>query len=87
MKKVVKYKMEYSKKAVAIVLAMVLILFVYTLAFVWQTHDSSPLQPLIVGVLGFGSVVLGFYMEKAKKENMIKIGKGRPENENEHWID
>ena len=87
MKKVTQYKMEYSKKAVIVVLTMVAILFAYVLVYVWKTTDSSPLQPLIVGVMGFGSVTLAFYLEKAKKENMIKIERARGEyDENQHGI-
>lgn len=81
MKRVVQYKMEFSKKVIFSVIVMTAILFLYVLVYVWRTADSNPLTQLIIGVMALASVVIGFYMEKAKKENMIKIEKGNDYDE------
>lgn len=53
-----------------------LVLWVMVLSTIASaTGDSSPLVYLIPSVFGLAGVVVGFYFNKAKSENMIKIMK------------
>jgi hypothetical protein len=45
------------------------------MALMWYTKDSSALAYLIPAVFGLTSVTVGFYYNKAKLENKIKLEK------------
>lgn len=75
-----KNKIEYSKRIVTIVTIFSVITILFSMALMWKTGDTSGLTYLIPSVLGEASVVIGFYLKKAERENINKH-KGSVENE------
>ncbi|MBE6021687.1 MAG: hypothetical protein E7231_00475 [Cellulosilyticum sp.] len=75
-----KKKIEYSKRVVAIVLSFCIIVTIFAMILMWVTKDTSPLAYLIPSVFAETGIVISFYLDKAKKEN---ISKGARENESE----
>jgi hypothetical protein len=45
------------------------------MALMWKTNDTSALAYLIPAVFGLASLTIGFYYNKAKLENKIKLYK------------
>jgi uncharacterized membrane protein HdeD (DUF308 family) len=70
-----KSKMEFSKKIFYIIMSMTIVIIIYSMALMWYTKDSSALAYLIPAVFGLTSVTVGFYYNKAKQENKIKLEK------------
>lgn len=70
-----KKRKGHSEIIADVVLAVSLLLFVYTLVVVWRFRDTSPLMYLIPSVSALTTAVLSFYMKKAEKENIKKIEK------------
>lgn len=68
-----KKRVEFSHRVAEGVIALTVILFIFTLYIVWKTNDTSPLMYLIPSVIGLSATVLGFYLKKAEKENVKKI--------------
>jgi hypothetical protein len=68
--------MEFSKKIFFGVSLVALIVVFFSLYMIWKTNDLYPLRYLIPAVFGEISVATGFYFNKAKAENRIKIEKG-----------
>lgn len=75
-----KKKIEYSKRVVAIVLSFCIIVTLFAMALMWVTKDTSPLAYLIPSVFAETGIVISFYLDKSKKEN---ISKGARRNESE----
>lgn len=75
MNKKKKVKMEFSKKIFYMVTVFAVIVILYSMALMWKTNDSSALAYLIPSVLGELGVSTGFYYNKAKTENKIKLSK------------
>lgn len=70
-----KKKTEFSKKILTFGWCVFLVVIVFTLFMVYITENLDPLVTLI-GVLGGAvSVGEGFYYNKAKTENKIKLMK------------
>ena len=80
-----KKKIEYSKRVVGIVLSFCIIVTIFAMVLMWVTKDTSPLAYLIPSVFAETGIVIGFYLDKAKKENIAKGGK-RNESELETEI-
>lgn len=83
-KKKRKKNMEFSKKIIIAVGIINVIVIGYSLVLMWRTMDTTPLAYLIPSVAAEMSTASGFYFNKAKKENSIKLAKsnGIPINEN-----
>ena len=70
-----KKKIEFSKLIFFFVTFFIVILTVFSLYMMWKTKDLTPLAYLIPSWFGEMSVVTGFYFNKAKAENIIKLKK------------
>ena len=68
-----KKHLEFSKKIFYMLSAMIAILCIYSMALMWHTGDTSGLAYLLTGAFGAFSVGVGFYYDKAKKENIQRI--------------
>lgn len=68
-----KKKIEYSKIIVAICGLSGIYLIAFTSIVVIKTGDTSPLTYLIPSTFAAVSAALGFYFNKAKLENKLKI--------------
>ena len=77
-----KPKKEFSKKIFNIVITLFIIVLFYSMALMWKTDMTDGLMYLIPSVSGITVTCIGFYMWKAKMENMIKLSK-----ENEKTLD
>lgn len=78
---VTKRKLEFSKKIFIGVTIMTIIVTLFTLIMIWRTNDLSPLMYLIPAVFAEMGAATGFYFNKAKAENEIKLAKGNLNNE------
>lgn len=76
-----KIKLEFSKKIFIGVTIMTIIVTLFTLIMIWRTSDLSPLMYLIPAVFAEMGAATGFYFNKAKAENEIKIAQGMINNE------
>jgi hypothetical protein len=70
-----KPKKEFSKKIFNIVITLFIIVLFYSMALMWKTNMTDGLMYLIPSVSGLTATCIGFYMWKAKMENMIKLTK------------
>lgn len=70
-----KKKFEFSKLIIVVVGIVSLLLVGFTLAIIWKTGDTTPLAYLIPAVFAELATATGFYYNKAKAENRIKIAK------------
>ena len=68
-------KFEFSKLIMIVVGAVTLGVTAFTLFIVKETGDTSPLAYLIPAVFAEMTASTGFYYNKAKKENEIKLRK------------
>jgi len=71
-----KKKMEFSKKIFIGVSVAAILVTIFTEIMIWKTNDLSPLMYLIPAVFAELATATGFYYNKAKVENKIKIQKG-----------
>ena len=65
--------MEFSKKIFLFVGLVALTTVIFSYSLMWITRDTSGLAYLIPAVFGELCVGTGFYFNKAKAENEIKI--------------
>ena len=70
-----KKKIEFSKLIFFFVTFFIVLLTVFSLYMMWKTKDLTPLAYFIPAWFGEMSVVTGFYFNKAKAENIIKLKK------------
>ena len=70
-----KKKVEFSKKIFAGVTIGTIIVIIFSMIVIWRTYDTSALGYLIGGVFAELATATGFYYNKAKAENQIKISK------------
>lgn len=78
---VTRKKLEFSKKIFIGVTAVTISVIIFTLLMIWRTNDLSPLMYLIPSVFAEMGAATGFYFNKAKAENEIKLSKGHLNNE------
>lgn len=71
-----KKKLEFSKKIFIGVSIATILVTIFTLIMIWRTNDLSPLMYLIPSVFAEMGAATGFYFNKAKVENEIKIREG-----------
>jgi len=74
-------KMEFSKKIFIGVSIAAILVSIFTGVMVWRTNDLSPLMYLIPAVFAELATATGFYYNKAKSENKIKIEHGMKSEE------
>jgi len=70
-----KKKKEFSKQILIIVSAFTFIVSVVAMAIAWRTGDTSVFAYLIPSLFAELATATGFYYNKAKAENKIKIQK------------
>lgn len=68
-----KKHLEFSKKIFFMLSTMISVICIYSMALMWHTGDTTGLGYLLTGAFGAFSVGVGFYYDKAKKENIQKI--------------
>ena len=66
-------KVEFSKKIFITVAIVNILVVVFVCFMVYMTSDTSPLTPLITAVAAETATGTGFYYNKAKAENKIKL--------------
>lgn len=70
-----KQPMEFSKKIFTGVTIGVVLVVIFSCVMIWRTNDLSPLMYLIPSVFVELATATGFYYNKAKAENKIKLMK------------
>ena len=70
-----KKKIEFSKIIFCFVTFFIILLTLFSLYMMHKTNDLSPLAYLIPGWFGEMGIATGFYNNKAKDENIIKLKK------------
>jgi len=70
-----KEPMEFSKKIFYMVTIFTSVIIIYSMALMWKTNDSSALAYLIPSAFAEMGVATGYYYNKAKRENEIKLMK------------
>ena len=68
-----KKKIEFSKKIFFGTSLVALLVVLFSMYMIWETKDTYSLAYLIPAVFGEISIATGFYFNKAKAENKIKI--------------
>lgn len=81
-----KPKMEFSKKIFIGVTIGVILVVIFSCVMIWRTGDLSPLMYLIPSVFVELATATGFYYNKARDENTLKISKSISHNENNQQI-
>lgn len=79
-RKMSKPKMEFSKRIFIGVTVLTLTIILFSMYMILKTEDTGALSYLITGVFAQAATCIGFYYNKAKKENEIKINKGFDKN-------
>lgn len=72
-KKRYKSKTEYSKLILRYLIGLQIFITLTSVCLMFYTHDASPLEWLIPSVSAELSIAVGFYYNKAKRENELKI--------------
>lgn len=75
-------KPEYSKRVVAVVLTFSIVVTLFSMVAMLYIRDLSALPTLITAVFAETGVVISFYLDKSKKENIAK-GKTKREDDGE----
>jgi len=68
-----KLKMEFSKKIFFGISIMVCMVTIFACYMMYETKNLSPLSYLIPSLFAELGVATGFYYDKARKENELKI--------------
>lgn len=76
--------METSKLIILMTMFMSLLVVLICGISVIVNKDTVVLEFLITGVFGLSSTSLGFYLWKAKNENIAKYGNNVKENDDEN---
>lgn len=66
-------KLEFSKKIFITVAVINILVIAFVCFMVYKTLDTEPLTPLITTVAAEMATGTGFYYNKAKAENKIKL--------------
>lgn len=67
--------MEFSKKILVVAGIINIAVIVFSCVMMWRTLDLTPLSYLIPSVAAEVATGTGFYYNKAKAENRIKLAK------------
>ena len=83
-----KPKLEFSKKIFIGVTIGVISMVTFSCIMIWRTNDLSPLAYLIPSMFVELATATGFYYNKAKAENTIKLNQNYTQNQiiNHHDI-
>ena len=65
--------LSFSKLLCVVIMALTILVVIFTIILMVITNDLSPLEYLIPSVFVEASVISGFYSYKAKTENKIKL--------------
>lgn len=68
-----KKRLEFSKKILIVAAVINIAVIAFTCVMVWRTSDLTPLAYLIPAVAAEVATGTGFYYNKAKLENTIKL--------------
>lgn len=68
-----KKKMEFSKKILIAASIINISVIIFACVMIWRTNDLTPLCYLIPAVAAEVATGTGFYYNKAKLENQIKL--------------
>lgn len=68
-------EIEFSKKLFIGISIFTIIITAFSFIMMWRTMDLSPLSYLIPAAFGELAAATGFYYNKAKAENKIKLMK------------
>ncbi|MDP4153530.1 MAG: hypothetical protein Q8865_08870 [Bacillota bacterium] len=78
-----KKRREFSKVILTWVTAGVVFVVIFSCAMSWKTNDMSVFQYLIPAVFTELATATGFYYNKAKAENIVKIQNNVPKDKND----
>lgn len=70
-----KTKTEYSKKILSFGWAVLIVVIGFSFYMIYKTENLDPLSTIITTIGGAVAVGEGFYYNKAKAENKIKLMK------------
>ncbi len=70
-----KARMEFSKKILIVAGILNFIVIVFACVMMWRTMDTTPLAYMIPAVSAEVATGTGFYYNKAKAENKLKLMK------------
>ena len=70
-----KQKLEFSKKIMIAAFVINTLVIVFSCVMIWRTGDSTPLMYIIPATAAELATGTGFYYNKAKAENKLKIMK------------
>lgn len=66
-------RLEFSKKILIVAAVINIAVIAFTCVMIWRTGDLTPLAYLIPAVAAEVATGTGFYYNKAKLENRIKL--------------
>lgn len=66
-------KMEFSKKILVMAMILNIALDVFACVMIYLTRDTNALVAIVVATIGEVGTIAGFYYNKSKAENSIKI--------------
>ena len=75
MKTIKKKRKEFSKRIFIGVSLVAILVIVFACVMIWRTGNLDPLNVLIPAVVTEAGAATGFYFNKAKAENTIKLKK------------
>lgn len=81
-----KNNMEFSKKLIIAVGVINIVVIGFSIALMWRSMDLTPLAYLIPAVSAEMATASGFYLGKARRENILKIMKSNGMEINENTI-
>lgn len=70
-----KPKMETSKVILLVIGVSLAVTILFSMVMMVITHDLSPIDWILTGMYGLAATAVGFYYNKAKAENKIKLKK------------
>lgn len=71
--------LDFSQKVLVGVASFVLLIIVGAFGLMWQMHDLSPLNEIIIGSFAVLTAVTGFVIWKEKNESLVQLMKENPE--------
>lgn len=66
-------KMEFSKKIMIVAMTINIFVILFSCVMIWRTLDTTPLMYIIPAVAAEVATGTGFYYNKAKAENKLKL--------------
>ena len=66
-------RMEFSKKILVVMALVTFAIITFSCVLMWVTRDTTPLAYLIPSLFAELGIGTGFYFNKAKAENEIKL--------------